>query len=208
MKTITKNLWYIFISHNKNITYDSYNISTMMNKFEYKNFLIFYGGKNLRIENENVVNIDCYDGYCGLPEKINKAFKHCKKHINSDFIVKVDRTMRILKLINPFFIPYSYCGHIVTFKNTNYHFEKCKDTNCVWYNKSFNGEKIKYCSGGGGYILDRKCIDIIAQDDLFYRNNVYEDYYIGDLLKKYNILPEKMKLKNYLYDKNHEGIFK
>lgn len=205
---ITKNLWYIFISHNEKIQDDIIDISEMMALFSYRNFLIFYGGQDLKLKNRHTIFLNCYDRYCGLPEKINKAFKYCSKYIDFDFIVKVDRTIKIKNLINPFVIPHDYCGHTITFKNTNYYFDKCKDENCFWHNRSFNGDNIRYCSGGGGYILSKRCVDIIAVDDDLYKENIYEDYYVGCILKKHNVLPQKIKLKNYLYDPEHHGIFK
>lgn len=195
---------YCFISHSKVINEDYDRISSMMQSLDYNNYLIFYGGNYCK-ENEHIKYIYCDDSYIGLPNKIN----HMCKYINDneseiDFIVKLDRTVKIRKIFDYRNFPSDYCGRLILFRSGTYHFKRCEQ-HSKWYNKEFIGEPIFYCSGGG-YVLSKKAINIIAKDNL-YHNHVYEDYYVGFTLRQNGIVPKRISLKDFLYDPEHAWIY-
>lgn len=195
---------YCFISHNSVIFNDYGRIKEMMIELNCDDYLIFYGGEK-HIENDHVVHLDCDDSYCGLPNKINKMHKYLSLFQDIEHILKIDRTVKIHKLIDTKFLrDIDYCGKICRFSIPTYHFNKCEKTS-KWYNKRFDGEAIVYCSGGG-YILSKKCINIIASDNN-YENHIYEDYYVGATLKPHGILPKNFPIKDYFYDPDHVKLF-
>jgi len=195
-----KNIKYCFISHNSVIKKDYIKISKMMNRLNYQNYTIYYGGKQHTI-NKHVTNIDCDDSYCGLPSKINAICKNISNYCNDiDFIVKLDRSVIIKKLINSFNQLNDYSGYPIKFQNCNWHFNRCNPDH-KFYNKKFTpSSHVKYyCSGGFGYILSKKCIEYIAQDDT-YNNHVYEDFYVADVLKKNSIEAHYFNITHFLID--------
>jgi len=195
---------YLFISHNAVVVHDYLRISAMMQSLNYDHYLIVYGG-NKHIENNYVAHIECQDGYCDLPEKVNKSIKYIDNLNKYDYVFKCDRTGIIIK---PFddnvFSGTDYGGKKIQFGNPDYHKCKCEKTS-PWYHKSFNGDKIIYCSGGG-YILSKRAMNIVAKDEN-YRNHIYEDYYVGETLKKHNIFGVDIRIKEYFYDPEHPKLF-
>lgn len=204
------NTLYCFVSHNDKIIEDTITIKNMMDKLSYNDYIIVYGGEKQHIQDDHVVYLDCDDSYCGLPEKINLMFKYVFSVDRYDYAIKLDRTTTIKKLL-PNHFPAEYMGHIYMYilnkpKTGKNHFGKCHE-NHKWYNKKFEGgEGILYCSGVA-YILGKVPISIVASDDTLYKNNIYEDYYVGFLLRSKNIKPSALKLKDFFYDVEHPGIF-
>lgn len=198
------NLYYCFVSHNSVVSQDYDRIKNMMYELGCNDYFIFYGGEKY-IENDRIVHLECDDSYCGLPDKLNKMYKYLTLHHNIKYILKIDRTVQIHKLINTKSLhDINYCGKICRFSISTYHFNRCEKTS-KWYNKEFNGEPILYCSGGG-YILSKQSINIIANDNN-YNNHIYEDYYVGSTLKSHDILPTNFPIKEYFYDSNHMRLF-
>lgn len=196
---------YLFISHNAVVVNDYHRISTMMQSLNYDHYLIVYGGEK-HIENNYVVHINCDDSYAGLPSKTNKTMKYLSLNEKIDYVFKTDRTCIVKKIFDKTVIKdFDYCGRRIRFQNPNYHKYKCEKTS-PWYNKSFNGSEIIYCAGPG-YILSKKAMKIIAKDEN-YTNHIYEDYYVGETLKKHNILGVDIPIKEYFYDPEHGGLFR
>ena len=112
-----------------------------------------------------------------------------------------------------------------------WHFNKCSK-NCYLNNTQYNGKNVvEWCLGGLGYILSKKACKIIAttfdMNDFYNtsyvynsinKNNtvnksindtdkeieIYEDVYIGKLLKKWNIIPHKnFYLTYFIYSPEH-----
>lgn len=197
-------LYYCFISHNSVVLQDYDCIKDMMYKLGCNNYFIFYGGKR-QMESDRIIHLECDDSYCGLSDKINKMCKYLALNNNIKHILKIDRTVKIHKLINTESLHnINYCGKIIKFSIPTYHFNRCEKTS-KWYNKEFNGESILYCSGGG-YILSKRSVDIMAKDKN-YENHVYEDYYVGSTLKSNDILPTSFPIKEYFYDPDHVRLF-
>lgn len=196
---------YCFISHNSVVLEDYKRILRLMKKLDYDNYLIFYGGKKL-IEDEKLININCNDGYCGLPDKVNKIYKYVStKRTETSYIIKLDRMVDILQLVKiEELIGIDYCGKLARFSVPNYHFRKCEKSS-KWYDKEFNGEKILYCQGVV-YLLSKKAFNILANDES-YEEHVYEDYYVGYTLKSKEIFPKNFLIKKYFYDPEHKKTF-
>lgn len=195
---------YLFISHNAVIVSDYLRISTMMQSLNYDHYLIVYGG-NKHIQNNYVTHIECQDGYCDLTEKVNKSIKYIHNLNKYDYVFKCDRTGVIIKPFDENALSgIDYGGKRIMFQNEKFHYRKCEKTS-KWYNKPFYGEKIIYCSGGG-YMLSKKAIDIVAMNDSFL-DYAYEDYYIGSIMNKNNIEPQNFKIKDYFYDPEHPKLF-
>lgn len=196
---------YCFISHGSVVISDYLRIKTMMDKLNYNEYCIVYGGDK-SIENDHIKHIECRDGYCDLPEKINKTIKHISKIKKYTYIFKSDRTGIVTRLFSESKLSnIDYGGNVFLFQNPKYHFSKCEKKS-KWYNKPFNGKKVKYCCGGG-YILSKKAANIIALNDS-YAEHVYEDYYVGSILKQNDISPIQVDIKNYFYDPEHPNLFK
>ena len=196
---------YCFISHNSVVQKDYDRIKKMMEELNHMQYCVIYGGKR-NIENDHVVHIDCDDTYAGLPDKINKTMKYFSSDKKIDYVFKTDRTCIVKKIFdNESIQNIDYAGRILQFRSSTYHYWKCEKTS-NWYNKPFNGKNIKYCSGVG-YLLSKKSIGIISNDNLEYKNHIYEDYYVGQLLGKKNILPKHINCKQYFFDPEHADCF-
>jgi hypothetical protein len=196
---------YCFISHGSVVINDYHRISSMMQTLNYDEYCIIYGGNNKNIQNKYVTHIECQDGYCDLPEKINKSIKYISNLNKYDYIFKCDRTGVFTKIFDEsIFYNIDYGGKIIKYQNPTFHFQKCEKTS-KWHDKPFNGEKIFYCSGGG-YIFSKKGANFVSMDDS-YSEHVYEDYYIGSIMKKSGILPKKIDIKDYFYDTEHPKLF-
>jgi hypothetical protein len=209
---------YCFISHSSAVENDFYRISSMMSNFfcEYK---IFYGGNKKILENEYVKHINCDDTYIGLPDKINKMCKYLSTINNIDYIVKLDRSIEITNTIDKAHMFDSgkvkslasaliarkdYIGITRRFKDTDrdtiFHFKRTPIYS-KWHNKPFDAPIIPYCNGGNGYILSKKCVDIISNDNS-QENFPIEDYYVGYILYHHQdrILPTRANLHPFFYD--------
>lgn len=200
---------YCFVSHGEKILEDAERIPNMMSSLNYNDYIIVYGGDKKNIEHHNnIIHLNCDDSYCGLPEKINMMFKYVD-NLKYNYSVKTDRTTVIRKLL-PNHMPKKYMGHIYKYRLNRpitgfAHMSRCDD-NHPWKNKKFNGDGILYCSGTA-YVLDKECVSIVANDNTEYKLNVYEDYYVGNLLNKKEIYPFPLKVKDFFYDADHPAIF-
>jgi hypothetical protein len=198
-------LAYCFVSHNSVVIQDYVRIKNMMKSLEYDNYFIFYGGE-LHTINDHIIHLDCDDSYAGLPDKMNRIYKYLSKQKNIKFVLKIDRTAninRIIELDQLKNIDYGG-GRIWKFGCQTYHFNKCEKTS-KWYNKPFIGDNIEFCSGVG-YILSKKSVEIIASDEN-YDNHIYEDYYVAHTLLSHGILPQHIPMKEYVYDSDHPKNF-
>lgn len=194
---------YCFISHNRAVEKDYGRISNMMQNLSCE-YRIFYGGPKF-LENENIIHLDCDDTYIGLSDKTNKLCRYINSNIDTNYIIKLDRSIEILDPIDETSLKHDYMGKTLKFINRYFHFNKTP-INSKWYNKAFDGPEIKYCDGGSGYILSKKSVTIIANDDS-QKDFPYEDYYVGYILKKYDILPKCMHMENFFYDnRSHDDV--
>lgn len=202
------NILYCFISHKSEIKSDYLIISNMMESLNYDHYILVCGGDTNTFDN-HILYLDCDDSYSGLPEKINKLYKYISKMQDVNYLTKLDRTVTLKRLVDPNLVKNKdYCGQSIRFINhpkaSSYHFNKCS-ADSSWRNKLFFGKEIHYCLGGS-YILSKKAIQIIANDNS-YREHIYEDYYVGLTLHNNNINPHNITLKEYFYDINHLNIY-
>ena len=164
-------------------------------------------------EYEKILNLNCNDLYEGLPEKILKTFKFCVEDsrlkeythfikLDDDCKVRENIPKNILKNLN-------YGGIIETKKgDKTWHIGKC--TNESYYSTNFyKGSFVPWCRGGNGYILSRYAINLIKNDENYYRE-IYEDLYIAKLLYKYKIFPKNLNkiITIFISNDNHIKKYK
>lgn len=196
---------YCYISYKQKIMEDIMPISSIMCKFGYDDYLIFYGGKEkIHIESDKVIHLDCDDTYEGLP---NKTHSLCKYFLTSELshkythICKTDRSTIIKQLI-PYLPQLDYYGYTQSgsdppdYRRT-YHYGKCSQ-NSEWNNKKYTGEFVTYCGGGVCYVLSQKSIKIIAGTPDDPTSEIYEDLYVGKTLFKNKIYPYHLDTLKYI----------
>lgn len=197
---------YCYISHYKKLAEDFSNISQVMNKLNYNNYIMIYGGKLISdaVSSEKIIHLDCDDSYEGLPNKIHTLAKYIKNNNYTNFthFCKID-SHTILKKILPLYTNIDYYGYVMS-SNDNmpeyrrtYHFNKCS-TNSEWNKKKYTGKFVNYCSGGVGYVLSHQSIDYIANCPNNSEYDIYEDLYVGITLYNNKIYPSNLNTMNYI----------
>lgn len=151
----------------------------------------------------NILTINCEECYENLPKKSLKAFEYLYNNFDYDYILKIDDDTTINipileKFIKNKFYYLDYLGgkaggHV----ELEWHFGKCKNPN-LNKKKYWNGYNGYWCGGGFGYILSRGSISILLKENnyKYICEEIYEDKSIGDVLRKYNILPHFEYLPN------------
>lgn len=170
-----------------------------------KNSIIFYGNTNINekyIYKDRILILNCKDTYDALPIKIYlmiKTILQIPEFKNITHILKVDdHDTKITEDINSKIINNKitdYCGqnlHNAYIGNRKWHFNKIPK-NSIWYNKEYNGDFVPWIDGGCGYILSKKSMQVISNENINEINNhIYEDVMIGLILHKNNIFPNKI----------------
>ena len=100
---------YVFITHQKNLNNCYQRISDMMKN----DFVVVQGGclEDFYDEDTNILNLNCNDGYVGLPEKVMKTYHYILKDSRFDkytHICKLDDDMILIKRIGK--VAYDYSG--------------------------------------------------------------------------------------------------
>ena len=113
--------------------------------------------------------------------------------INYTHFVKLDENINIIRpLPNNIFNNINYAGKVQYYQgNRRWHFGKCSSNN-KYYNIEYQGEFVPWCKGGYGYIISRTAINLI-KDNQDFTNHIYEDLYLGLILREKNILPTPIK---------------
>jgi hypothetical protein len=193
-------LLYVFITHQKNLENCYSRISTMMNNSD---FIIIQGGfiKDEYVEERNVLNLNCNDGYVGLPEKIMKTFHFLisdERFKQYTHFVKLDDDMSVLKKFTE--VDGDYLGNVHYLDgNRQWHVGR---TGTFWDKIPYLGDFKPWCLGGFGYIISRNALEkVIPNFD--YLNHIYEDVYIGILMNKIGIIPKNINIKEYLVSPDH-----
>lgn len=191
---------YVFITHQKNIDKCYPRIKSMMKT---NNFIIVQGGftRDSYDENKNILNLNCNDGYVGLPEKVMKTFHYLlsdarfNKYTN---FVKLDDDMIVLKEIQE--INDDYLGNVhYSDGNRQWHVGR---TGTFWDKIPYLGDFKPWCMGGFGYVISRKSLEkVIPNFD--YLDHIYEDVYIGNLMNKIGVIPKQFNIKEYLVSPEH-----
>lgn len=207
---------YIFICCKPKMKTCFKRITTMMHNLDCENYVIVEGGslKDTYDNKSHILRLDCNDYYEGLPEKVVKTFCYiannsqfekytyfCK--LDDDMIIRKDFDINILT-------DYSGVCSIIDFNtkamDRGYHIGRCSKNSYFNTNK-YEGEIVRYCLGGLGYIISRKALNHIITDTN-YKNEIYEDLYIGKILFKHNIFPKNMLniFIKHLYSIDHYAI--
>jgi hypothetical protein len=194
-------LLYVFITHQKNLENCYSRISTMMNNTD---FIIIQGGfiNDVYDEEKNILNLNCNDGYVGLPEKIMKTFHYLisdERFKQYTHFVKLDDDMIVTKKFGDEFNQ-DYFGNVhYGDGNRQWHVGR---TGTFWDKIPYLGEFKPWCMGGFGYIVSRSALLKIVPNHE-YLNHIYEDVYIGNLMYKIGVIPINFNIKEYLVSPDH-----
>ena len=166
-------------------------------------FVIVQGGfiNDFYDEYRKIINLNCNDGYVGLPEKVMKTFHYLMSDERfSEFthFVKLDDDMIVTKkFIN---VNGDYIGNVhYTDGNRQWHIGR---TGTFWDKVPYIGEFKPWCMGGFGYIVSRSALLKIVPNHE-YLNHIYEDVYIGNLMYKIGVIPINFNIKEYLVSPDH-----
>lgn len=191
---------YVFITHQKNLENCYSRISKMMDNTDY---IIIQGGfiNDVYDEEKNILNLNCNDGYVGLPEKIMKTFHYLiSDEIFKEYthFVKLDDDMRVLKRFTE--IDGDYIGNVNYLDgNRQWHVGR---TGTFWDKIPYLGDFKPWCLGGFGYIISRNALEKVVPN-FDYLDHIYEDVYIGILMNKIGIIPKNINIKEYLVSPEH-----
>ena len=199
---------YVFISCQSKLDQCKNKITSMMNNLNCNDYVIVIGGntENTYDKNTHILKLNCNDFYEGLPEKVIKTFKYISENTNFNkykYICKMDQDTQVRKLLTENMLT-DYCGFVNRSGkgNRKWHIGKCSKNNKFNIMK-YMGHFPHWCMGGFSYVLSKKAINLI-KDDEKYLDEIYEDVYIGKLLEKIDIKPSHIrKLKQYIRSPDH-----
>ena len=190
---------YVFLTHQKNIQNCYDNISKMM----VSDFVVIQGGfiSDEYNEEKRILNLNCNDGYAGLPEKVMKSFHFL---MNDDrfskytHFCKLDDDMKVIKRFEN--IDGDYLGNVHYLDgNRRWHMGRCGN---FWDNIPYMGEFSPWCMGGFGYVVSRDALEK-ALPNFNYIDHIYEDVYVGIIMKNIGISPQHINIKEYLVSPDH-----
>ena len=190
---------YVFITHQKNLNNCYQRISDMMKN----DFVVVQGGclEDFYNEDTNILNLNCNDGYVGLPEKVMKTYHYILKDSRFDkytHICKLDDDMILIKRIGE--VAYDYSGVVFSGEgNRQWHMGRCGD---IWDKIPYIGEYKPWCLGGSGYVVSKEALNKICPNHN-YLGHVYEDLYLAIELNKVGINPIPVNIKEYLISPDH-----
>lgn len=191
---------YVFISHQGNINNCYDRISKMMQT----DFVVIQGGfVNDEYDDDNkILKLNCNDSYIGLPEKVMKTFHFLMSDDKFDkytHFCKLDDDMMVLKRFEN--IEGDYIGNVhYDDGNRQWHMGRCGN---FWDKVPYLGEFTPWCMGGFGYIVSRTALQKIVPN-FNYLDHIYEDVYIGLILKKVGIEPKNLiNIKDYILSPDH-----
>lgn len=136
----------------------------------------FYGaglGMTLQCDDLDVSCLDCLDDYESLPSKTQAICQWSIKH-DFDFLYKCDTDT----VVNPWQFVFS------GFENHDYFGGENADQNVP----GFGPTRIEFCSGGAGYWLSRRAMQIVAETQVF-PGQTAEDVFVASALLKHGIKP-------------------
>ena len=154
----------------------------------------------------DTVILDCPDSYEHLPRKMFALYEHLLKHERFDYFLKLDddsfvytsplkRFLANLRKQRPSLTHYMgarILSHLVP-RSKVWHVGKVEDPS---FNEEYAGTfENTYCSGGLGYILSRRAIEVIVEtgrDHFLNEAEIYEDKCHGDVLSPAGYLPTQM----------------
>jgi hypothetical protein len=191
---------YVFLTYQKNLEKCYSRISKMMNNSD---FIVVQGGSisDNYDEEKKILNLNCNDGYVGLPEKVIKTFHFLISNKNfKDYthFVKLDDDMVVLKKFQS--VEGDYLGN-VHYLDGNRHWHVGR-TATFWDKIPYLGDFKPWCLGGFGYIISRNALEKVVPN-FDYLDHIYEDVYIGILMNKIGIIPKNINIKEYLVSPDH-----
>jgi hypothetical protein len=190
---------YIFITHQNNIKNCYNRIKDMM----INDFIIVQGGfiKDNYNEDTRILDLNCNDNYIGLPEKVMKTFHFLISDNRFDkynHFIKLDDDMVVVKKFEN--IEGDYLGNVHYNKGSRrWHMGK---TGTFWDKLPYLGEFKPFCMGGFGYLVSRNSIKKIVPN-YEYTVHIYEDVYLGILMNRIGIIPQKINTKEYMVSPDH-----
>lgn len=190
---------YVFITHQGNIDNCYERIKQMM----VCDFVVVQGGfiKDTYDEEKRILNLNCNDSYVGLPEKVMKSFHYLigdnRFNIYTHFC-KLDDDMKVIKRFES--LEDDYIGNVHYGEGSRqWHMGRCGN---FWDKVPYLGEFTPWCMGGFGYIVSRSALEKLLPN-FNYIDHIYEDVYIGLMLKNIGIEPKMINIKEYLYSPDH-----
>lgn len=202
---------YVFISHKNKILNCHERIKSMM----IEDFIIVCGGsiKDQYDKDKNVLRLNCNDDYLGLSEKVTKTFHYILSNEVFDkytHFVKLDDDMEV---VNRFeyqtFKELDYFGLVCECENESHYNRRWHmgKTGTYWDNIPYQGKFKPFCSGGFGYGVSRKALELVLPN-FDYLINFYEDVNMGLLLNKVGIVPKNIpKIRRYIKSPEHNNEF-
>lgn len=126
------------------------------------------------------------DTYEYLSHKIYKSIRAIREVYNPDYILKIDDdcACNVQKFLELDLREFEYLGsNIINGENSTYDWHKKSLSNEQLKNVLYKaGKEISWFDGGGGYLIGRKAIDIIAGMNLLKFSHMFEDYAVGRAL--------------------------
>ena len=212
-KAMTKQkILYLFIAHQKVRNIALSRITGMMQALKSEDYAIVFGGfkKEEWIQSLKVLELECNDGYEGLPEKVRSALRFIgSTHFFNEYthIAKLDQDMKLIKLID--FRLKDYSGILNPSFNGNRHWHLGRCTPGSYFNDNlYAGDFVPWCHGGMGYIISRKAAVIVASTSSA-TNEIYEDLFVAKVLRHHKIYPSSCnRLKHYFVSPRHKQMKK
>ena len=190
---------YVFITHQKNLNNCYDRISEMMKD----DFVVVQGGfiKDEYNEDTKVLNLNCNDGYAGLPEKVMKTFHFLisdERFNQYTHFCKLDDDMNVIKRFDD--IKSDYMGNVhYGDGNRQWHIGRCGN---FWDKVPYLGEFTPWCMGGYGYVVSRSALEK-SLPNFNYLDHIYEDLYMAIILRNVGIIPSQINIKEYLVSPDH-----
>lgn len=166
-------------------------------------FVIIQGGfsKDSYNEEKRLLNLNCNDGYVGLPEKVMKTFHFLltdSRFEKYTHFCKLDDDMKVIKRFKS--IDDDYIGSVnYNEGNRKWHVGRCGN---FWDKIPYLDEYVPWCLGGAGYVVSKKALSKIVPNHN-YLGHIYEDLYIATELNKVGIKPKQINIKEYLVSPDH-----
>lgn len=190
---------YVFITHQKNLSNCYDRISNMMKD----DFVVVQGGfiKDSYDEEKKIINLNCNDSYIGLPEKVMKTFHYLlsdDRFKDYTHFCKLDDDMNVIKRFDT--LKDDYIGNVHYNEGSRqWHMGRCGN---FWDKVPYLGEFTPWCMGGFGYVVSRSALEKITPN-YNYIDHIYEDLYLGLMLKKVAIKPTMYNMKDFVISPEH-----
>jgi hypothetical protein len=178
-------------------------IKARVDKWTLGDYLIFVGGDEEKMLEDNVMQLQCRDLYEDLPEKMFAIYKYLSDNNFSEkynYFWKIDddidwlrwnegREVDLLKSLDS----HDYAGFQIKSKEgkRGWHIGRVREDS-PWYNKRYDGIYADWAAGGATYFLSAKSIDKFKGfnnlSEVRYQE-IYEDLAVAKFLKSFDILP-------------------